>query len=113
MSADDVQARLDATVQEMIGKASARLEEEVERKVRALARRVAREEVASLCGLVLRRLQSPAAEEGQPIEGVVILAELRIIFGEALRDFGGTEIEPGVDEHSDEEWEDLMEGGSS
>lgn len=55
-----------------------------------LARRVAREEVASLSGLVLMRLsenQTPLTKFG-----------LQRIFGEALRDFGATLREPGPDE---------------
>jgi ethanolamine utilization protein EutQ (cupin superfamily) len=60
-------------------------------------RRIAREEIASLSGLVLRRLQEDhftrsiernAAEE-------VVDERLSQIFGEALRDFGSTSSEPG------------------
>lgn len=45
-----------------------------------LARRVAREEIASLCGLVLRRLQDTESPE-------MVVGALAAIFGEALRDF--------------------------
>lgn len=55
-------------------------------------RRIAREEVASLAGLVLRRLQE---REALSASGEVTAAALSAIFGEALRDFGGTIEEPG------------------
>lgn len=46
-------------------------------EVREIARKIAREEIASLCGLVLRRLG------GAPNR------DLEQIFGEALADFSG------------------------
>lgn len=57
-----------------------------------VARRIAREEVASLCGLALRRLQDLPFTATTPSLAV---SELTSIFGEALRDFGGTSEEPG------------------
>ena len=51
------------------------------------ARQIAREEVASLCGLVLSRLN---ADPHEPLA-----QKLASAFGEALRDFGGTKAEPG------------------
>jgi hypothetical protein len=54
---------------------------------------VARQEVASLCGLVLRRLQD--AGTANPLGEGFMLATLSRIFGEALADFGGSESEPG------------------
>ena len=63
--------------------------------VEGLARQVAREEIASFAGLVLRRLgeTTPASRtaHGRPGRG----RELESIFGEVLRDFGGTGDEPG------------------
>lgn len=57
-------------------------------------RRIAREEIASLSGMMLRRLQdmgpTRSPERNMAVE---ILSEL---FGEALRDFGATGDEPGV-----------------
>jgi hypothetical protein len=53
-------------------------------------RRVAREEIASLCGLVLRRTQDRA--------GMATRVELAAIFGEALADFSQTKAEPGPKE---------------
>lgn len=55
-----------------------------------ISRRVAREEIASLSGMMLRRLQDM---EPSPEMAVEVLSEL---FGEALRDFGATGGEPGV-----------------
>lgn len=54
-------------------------------------RRIAREEIASLCGLVLRRLQEVGTGENDPITP----ADLASIFGEALNDFT-TESKPGT-----------------
>jgi hypothetical protein len=54
--------------------------------VRLEARQAARAEVASLCGLMLRRLQ----EDGPLLRDVMESA-----FAEALRDFSGTTQEPG------------------
>jgi hypothetical protein len=56
------------------------------------ARAIARQEIASLCGLVLRRCQDT---EGLYPETLPAVAH---IFGEALRDFGGTRNEPGEEE---------------
>lgn len=56
----------------------------------ALARTVAREEVSSLCGLVLRRLQ-----DGFGQDDIATGERLARILGEALRDFGSTASEPG------------------
>lgn len=57
---------------------------------RKTSREVAREEVASLCGLVLRRLDKlNGATDVQEVQ-----AALFSIFGEALRDFSG-EDSPG------------------
>lgn len=53
----------------------------------AVARDIAREEVASLCGLVLGRLN---ADPHEPLA-----QKLASAFGEALRDFGGTKEAPG------------------
>jgi hypothetical protein len=61
-------------------------------------RQLARKEVASLCGLVLRRLENPSFtrsfERNAAIEE--IHETFSAIFGEALRDFGGTQTEPGA-----------------
>lgn len=54
-----------------------------------ISRRVAREEIASLSGMMLRRLQ----DMEPPEMAVEVLSEL---FGEALRDFGATGGEPGA-----------------
>lgn len=76
------------------------------------AREIAREEIASLCGLVLRRLQG-AREEMAELDkafdelDIVLTADdrealvrndLSKIFGEALRDFSQTPDEPGPEE---------------
>lgn len=59
----------------------------------ASLRRIAREEIASLAGLMLRRLQdmgpTRSPERNMAVE---ISTEL---WGEVLRDFGGTDTEPG------------------
>jgi hypothetical protein len=68
-----------------------RLDEEQEAAVRAIAR----EEVASLCGLVLRRLGQPAYENESPAGDVDTRRLLREVFGEALNDFGKTQTGPG------------------
>ena len=65
-------------------------DEEVMAAIRAQARLVAREEIASLCGLVLRRLQETRSDEPHLLEHAVVSA-----FAEGLRDFGGTTFEPG------------------
>ena len=57
-------------------------------------REIARQEIASFSGMMLRRLQDMGPtlsfERNMAVE---ILSEL---FGEALRDFGATEAEPGL-----------------
>lgn len=58
---------------------------------RSTAREEARKEVASLCGLVLRRLGE--AEVHTPLRGGGHV--LQQIFGEALRDFSSDTNEPG------------------
>lgn len=58
----------------------------------AFVRTIAREEIASLAGLVLRRLN---ADPSEPLAQKIASA-----FGEALRDFGGTKAEPGPEEES-------------
>lgn len=52
-----------------------------------LARQVAREEIASLSGLVMRQLQLRHA--GDPVKAFAAA------FSEAMRDFGGSDSEPG------------------
>lgn len=54
------------------------------------AREIARSEIASLCGLVMRRVQ-----DLDSLGDEVLATHLAGIFGEALRDFGGTPDEPG------------------
>lgn len=57
-------------------------------------RKIAREEIASLSGMMLRRLQdmgpTRSMERNMAVE---ILSEL---FGEALKDFGDSSSDPGV-----------------
>lgn len=63
-----------------------------------IARKVAREEVASLSGLILRRLQEEAQGFVDPTGAMVDIRLLERIFGEVLSDFSGhTEdgTEPG------------------
>lgn len=67
-----------------------------------VARRIAREEIASLCGLVLRRLQEIDEKFGTPGRPNTALSSVLIsthdvasIFGEALRDFSSDTEEPG------------------
>lgn len=59
----------------------------------AAVREIARAEVASLCGLVLRRLQ----DEGPTrlIEHNVLVDVLSGIFGEGLKDFSSSTGQPG------------------
>lgn len=60
-------------------------------EIEQIARAVAREELASFSGLVLRRLQDEPDDAMQ----APIAVRLAGIFGEALRDFGATPDEPG------------------
>lgn len=79
---------------------------EISADVDRWVRQIAREEIASLLGLMLRRVQDretlavirdpdagdlPVARQ-QPIE----FGDLAAIVGEALRDFGDTTTEPGT-----------------
>lgn len=66
-------------------------EEEAAAVVIKMMRDIAREEVASLCGLVMRRLEDydPLRDAPSPVD------TLQSIFGEALRDFSGNTNEPG------------------
>lgn len=62
-------------------------------------RSIAREEIASLCGLVLRRLQDhdlASRSMERNIATEVVQETLAAIFGEALRDFSATEVEPAA-----------------
>jgi hypothetical protein len=62
------------------------------------ARRIAREEIASLCGLVLRRLQdhdTPTRSFERNAATDELQETLNAVFGEALRDFSDTREEPG------------------
>lgn len=62
-------------------------------------RAIAREEIASLCGLVLRRSQdveeiarrTGTEGDAELLPGAIVAS----IFGEAMRDFGATTSEPG------------------
>ncbi len=58
-------------------------------ELEAFVRRIAREEIASLSGLVLRRLQE------NPDEDAGIARRIASAFGEALHDFT-TDAEPGT-----------------
>lgn len=58
------------------------------------AREIAREEIASLAGLVLRRLGG-LGSQAPDIHGERVFASVRSVFGEALRDFSQTTGEPG------------------
>jgi len=62
-----------------------------------IVRRIAREEIASLAGLVVRRTQESSAvfRSGERVSvSYVVANRLASIFGEALNDFS-TETEPG------------------
>lgn len=67
-------------------------------------RAVAREEIASLAGLVLRRLQDVYADyakdnpDATTSNTMLTTADVNEIWGEVLHDFGGTTEEPGVSE---------------
>lgn len=61
--------------------------------VNGWARQVAREEVASLAGLILRRLQEEGLSRSPERNHTVEV--LNRVFGEALNDFGGTQTAPG------------------
>ena len=62
-------------------------------------RAIAREEIASLAGLVLRRLQEehPTRSFERNMADDAVVDRLNAIFGEVLRDFGETTDEPGGD----------------
>ena len=62
-------------------------------------RAIAREEIASLAGLVLRRLQEehPTRSFERNMADDAVVARLNGIFGEVLADFGGTPDEPEED----------------
>ena len=74
------------------------LSEEQHAAVTSLARQIAREEIASLSGLVLRRLQDHV-QLTRSLERNMAMEEIQetfnAIFGEVLRDFSATEEEPG------------------
>lgn len=63
-------------------------------------RQIVREEIASMAGLVLRRTQMDEAHLTRSIErnaaDDVVRRHLAEIFGEVLRDFSGTDSEPGA-----------------
>lgn len=60
------------------------------------ARLIAREEIASLCGLVLRRVhEAYETKDAMRVAEDDALKVVASIFAEALRDFGGTSYEPG------------------
>lgn len=62
----------------------------------ARVRAIAREEVASLCGLILRRTQEIHAAKPHHLEvPPAAFRQLAEVFGEALRDFSQTPTEPG------------------
>ena len=68
---------------------------------RSEVREIARAEVASLCGLVLRRLQdhdSPTRSFERNAATDELQSTLNAIFGEALADFSGEDDEPGEDD---------------
>lgn len=56
-------------------------------------RQIARDEVASLAGLMLRRLQDEGPTRSMERNATVDI--LQRLWGEALRDFGATVEEPG------------------
>ena len=60
-----------------------------------IIREVAREEIASLAGLVLRRLQLEVDSSFGAAGELPDVRLLERIFGEVLRDFGATPDEPG------------------
>lgn len=64
-------------------------------EIEQIAREVAREEIASFSGMVLSRLGTSAREAVEGDAEFVMNRTLAAIFGEALRDFGGTPDEPG------------------
>jgi hypothetical protein len=74
-----------------------------EEMIEARARELAREEIASLAGLVLRRLQNTTSaldasgQEGKMVVERGTVDVLSSIFGEILHDFGGTDSEPGTE----------------
>ena len=74
----------------------ARVSQTLSTEQRSEVREIARAEVASLCGLVLRRLQEqPAVVEPGQLDDVTAATQIASIFGEALRDFSSETSEPG------------------
>lgn len=63
-----------------------------ELELEATIRRIAREEIASMAGLVLRRTQDEDEPSGGPGDGIA--TRIASIFGEVLNDFT-TDAEPG------------------
>lgn len=57
-------------------------------------RRIVREEVSSLSGMMLRRLQDMGPTRS--FERNMAVEVLQQLWGEALRDFGSTSAEPGT-----------------
>lgn len=75
----------------------AEFQPELDVMIREIAREIAREEIASLSGLVLRRSQEehPTRSFERNAADEVVSERLAEIFGEALKDFGDTSVEPG------------------
>ena len=63
-------------------------------ELEAMCRRIAREELASFSGLMLRRLQDLGPTRSPQRNMVVSM--LNELFGEALRDFSSQTAEPGT-----------------
>lgn len=74
--------------------------EEVVDLIERLARKIAREEIASLAGLVLSRTGEDDAHLSRSFErnaaDDLVRQHLAEIFGEVLKDFGDSETEPGT-----------------
>ena len=67
-------------------------------EIEQIARAVAREEIASLCGLVLQTANEQTSTSGRvraEARAEVLSSAIMSAFGEALRDFGSTTTEPG------------------
>jgi hypothetical protein len=70
----------------------------INERIARIARTMAREEIASMCGLVLRRLQEDVEACEDALMKRTPYGLLAHLFGELLRDYGATPDLPGPEE---------------